>query len=308
MADRFEDIRAFISVAEAGSFAAAADRLGIAKSAVSRRIRDFEDRLGVQLIQRTTRQLNLTENGRALLERGQRLLADLEETEAIASVGQAEPRGSLRVSAPMSFGARHLGPAIGAFLRKHPDLMIDIELNDRESDLVAEGFDIAVRIGELRESSLIARRIAPIRRVAVASPEYLARKGHPSSPHDLLQHRGLNYSNINIRDYWALDCGRDDRSVINIPQVLRSNNGDMLLAAAISGAGIAVLPTFLVCDALRNGDLRHVLPDNRPPETQLSALYPSSRNLSNKVRVFVDFLVATFGPEPYWDRETEPRT
>ncbi|WP_029006982.1 LysR family transcriptional regulator [Azospirillum halopraeferens] len=298
--DRLDDMHAFIKVVEARSFTAAADKLGLSKSVVSRRIADLEYRLGARLLNRTTRRLSLTEVGQAFYERCIRILADLEEAERAASDLHATPRGRLKINAPLSFGLLHLAPAIAQFLDAHPAIEIEIDLNDRFVDLIDEGYDVAVRIGRLRDSSLIARRLAPNHRVVCASPAYLEAYGTPATPDDLAGHACLIYTNTPTAEQWQFRHDGETRSV-RVSGVLRANNGDMLHAAAVAGRGIAALPTFLCGDSLRAGRLRCLFDDCYFSESGVYAVYPQNRHLSPKVRAFVDFLAARFGPSPYWD-------
>lgn len=304
MSDRLEELRTFVAVVDAKGFGAAADRLGLVKSAVSRRIKDLEERLGVQLINRTTRQISLTETGAEFHGRSLRILADLQEAEDMASVGGAVPTGQLRVTAPMSFGTHCLAPALPAFLEAHPLISLDVELNDRMVDVVGEGFDLALRISRLKDSTLVARKLAPIRHAACASPAYLRLHGAPKVPQDLARHHGIAYSNVDARLYWQFrEPGGEDPVSVDVPTRLRLNNGDAIREAAVAGLGVAVLPTFIAHRAVVEGDLRVILPDCARPPIALYALYPSGRNLPAKVRSFVDFLAARFGPTPYWDKD-----
>jgi DNA-binding transcriptional LysR family regulator len=290
----------FARVVEAEGFSAAARQLGLSKSAVSKQVARLEDRLGARLLNRTTRRLSLTEVGAAFYERCARILAEAEAAERAVTRLQAEPRGTLRVNAPMSFGVRHVAPAIPAFVARYPDVSVDISLTDRLVDLVDEGYDLAIRIANLPDSSLVARRLAPARFVVCASPDYLARHGAPAQPRDLARHNCLTYSYAAVGDEWRLR-GPDGEVRVRVTGTVRANNGDVLRAAALGGLGIVVMPTFLVGDALRSGALASVLPDYRVRETAIHAVYPHGRHLSAKVRAFVDFLVERFGPQPYWD-------
>ena len=229
--NRLEEMAMFVRVVEAGSFSAAARRTGMSKSLLSRRVAALEDRLAARLLNRTTRRLAPTETGAAFFERCQRILAEVEEAEALAAQLDAEPRGRLRLAGPMSFGFQHLAPAVAAFMAAHPDLTVELDLNDRFVDLVSEGHDMAVRIGRLAESSLIARRLAPCRLVVVASPDYLARRGTPETAADLAGHDCLVYSNRSIADEWRL-TGVNERIAARLNPRLYANNGDALLAAA----------------------------------------------------------------------------
>jgi DNA-binding transcriptional LysR family regulator len=301
MTDRFEDMRTFVAVAQHRSFNTAADRLGLGKSAVSRRIRDLEDRLGTRLINRTTRQLSLTEAGTLFYERCTKLLTDLQEAEDTAAKGSAEVVGHLRISAPVSFTTHCLAPIIGEFLTKHPRVTLAVEMNDRFVDIVSEGYDIALRIGQLKDSSLIARRIAPIRHVVCASPTYLEMHGRPLQPEDLRSHKGITYSNVDPTRNWLF---RDNQSV-EVPNAILLNNGDAIREVAIAGYGITILPTFIVYKAIARGELEIVLAEYERPAIALYAVYPSSRNVSAKVRLFIDFLVEKLGDKPFWDQGIE---
>ena len=300
---RFEDIQAFMRVVEAGSISAAAERLGIAKSAVSRRLSDLERHLGAQLLRRTTRRLNLTDTGRSFYDRCQRILADLEEAEAAVSQAHGTLQGRLRVAAPLSFGVRHLGPAIAEFMQRHPQVRFDLDFNDRQVDLLAEDIDVAIRIAQLEDSSLIARRVWTSRLVLCASPDYLRSHGTPATPAELAAYQGLVYSNAPDPTLLVLHSadGREHR--VRVQERLRSNNGDFLRQAAVAGAGLLLSPSFIVHESLRCGELVSVLPDYTHEELHAYALYPQTRHLSQRVRAFVDFLVERFAGVPYWDRD-----
>ncbi len=298
---RLEALEAFVTVVDAGSFTTAAERLGIARSMVSRRIAELENRLGAQLLQRTTRRLSLTEAGRTFYERASRILLDLDEAEQSVASGQAALRGRLRLAAPLSFGVLHLAPALDEFARLHPELTLDIELDDRQIDLVEERFDLAVRIGQLQDSSLVARPLAPIRFVLCASPDYLRQHGEPRQPSELSAHYGLYYGNLPDHQQWKLRAG-DGREQATPPLTrLRANNGDLLLCAAIDGLGIVLLPTFLCHRALASGALLPILRDWQPQPATLNAVYASRRHLPARVRLLIDHLAARFGSQPYWD-------
>ena len=303
--NRLEEMTMFVRVAEAGSFSAAARRAGISKSLLSRRVAALEDRLAARLLNRTTRRLALTETGAAFFERCQRILAEVEEAEALAAQLDAEPRGRLRLAGPMSFGFQHLAPAVAAFMAAHPDLTVELDLNDRFVDLASEGHDMAVRIGRLAESSLIARRLAPCRLVVVASPDYLARRGTPETAAGLAGHDCLVYSNRSIADEWRL-TGVNERIAARLNPRLYANNGDALLAAAEAGLGLAVLPSFLAGPAVARGSLSLVLCNHPVEEQTIQAVYLPNRHLSAKVRRMVDFLAARFGNRPYWDEPLPP--
>lgn len=300
--DRLEEMRTFVKVVESGSMTAAAERLGIAKSAVSRRLADLEGRLSVQLFRRTTRTLSLTDTGQGFYERCLRILADLEEAELAVSQAHGTLRGRLRVAVPLSFGLAHLGPAMDAFLRAHPEVEFDLDLNDRQVDLLTEGFDLAVRIAELRDSSLIARRLAPVRHVVCASPEYLNRHGTPHTGAELANHACLVYANVPTPGLWEyLDpAGRPGR--VQVHARLQANNGDCLRQAAEEGHGILLGPSFILHQSIEGGRLAPILQDHQWPSLHAFAVYPRTRHLSQRVRAFVDFLVERFAGVPYWDR------
>lgn len=299
--DRLDSMEAFVRVAESHSFSEAARRLGLSKSVVSRQVSALEGHLGARLFHRTTRSLSLTEVGQAYYEHCSRILAEIEEANLSVSSLQAEPRGKLRVNAPMSFGILHLAPLLPAFLERHPQIDIDMAMNDRFVSLVEEGFDVAVRIGKLEDSTLIARHLAPIRRVVCASPAYLQRHGTPLTPDDLAGHDCLCYSNLATPDEWQFCTADDRRWPVEVNGRLRVNNGDALRAAALAGIGLAMLPSFIVGRDLQAGTLVSILADFIPQSIAAHAVYPHNRHLSPKVRAFVDFLAEHFGPRPYWD-------
>jgi DNA-binding transcriptional LysR family regulator len=299
--DQFAAIEAFVRVAESGSFSKAAERLRSSKSAVSRQVSALEAELGARLLHRTTRALTLTEAGRSYFAQAARILADLAEANASVGQLQAAPRGRLRVSAPMSFGFLHLAPAVPAFLDRYPDVELDMIMSDRFVDLVDEGFDMAVRIGKLTDSSLVARKLAPNRRTVCAAPAYLQKRGIPTSPDDLKAHECLCYSNLGMAQEWRFVRPDGRPWPVEVSGRLHANNGDALRAAALRGFGLAVLPSFLVGHDFQSGALVSVLEDVLPQDSAVHAVYPHARHLSPKVRAFVDFLAERFGPVPYWD-------
>jgi DNA-binding transcriptional LysR family regulator len=299
MADKFEDVRTFVAVVQGRGFNAAARQLGFVKSAVSRRIRELEDRLGTRLLNRTTRTITLTESGTEFYARSLRLLADLQEAEDIASQGAHEAVGRLRISTPVSFTIHCLAPALKAFQEANPKLELELETNDRKIDLVGEGFDLALRISRLKDSSLVARRLAPIRHVVCASPAYWRERGRPKEPKDLRAHSGIAYSYVDSRSYWLF---KGDESV-DVKSTLILSNGDAIREAAIAGCGVAYLPTFIIYRAVERGELVPVLTEYARPEITLNAIYPSNRNVPTKVRKFIDFCVEQFGEEPFWDQQ-----
>ena len=301
--DKFDDLQAFVAVVEAGSFTAAADRLDIAKSAVSRRVSALEERLGVQLLRRTTRRLNMTDTGESFYAHSARILADLEEAEAAVAQEHGELRGKLRVALPLSFGVRHMSEPIADFSRLHPRVSFDLDLNDRRIDLLAEGVDLAIRIGRLADSTLIARRLFEAHTVLCASPDYLERCGSPQTPDDLLNHDCLVYSNLPDPGRWVCTDRNGERHRVDVTPTMTASSGDFLCAAATAGLGVALQPTFIAGDAISRGELQPVLTNYAWPVTPAYAIYPPTRHLSYRVREFIDFLADKFSGTPYWDRD-----
>lgn len=299
--DKLDAMQAFVRVVDLGSFAEAARALGLTRSAVSKAVMELEQVLGARLLDRTTRRVGTTEAGLAYYERCVDILSRVEETELQVSRLHDEPKGVLKVNAPVSFGTLHLGPILASFMASYPDLKVELTLNDRFVDPIEEGVDVTIRIAVLADSSLIARKLAPARRVLVASPSYLASKGEPVSPEDLVRHRCLNYGHTTTLQRWQLTSGG---TIINVPinAALCCNNGDVLRAAALEGQGITKLPTFIVGPDIRAGRLRMVLPKHSPTELGIYALYAPNRYLAAKTRALVDFLAGRCGPEPEWDR------
>ena len=304
MMTRFDFLQAFVRVAETGSFSEAARRLGLSKSMISRQVSSLEAELGVRLLHRTTRSLSPTEAGRAYLERCQRILADLDEANLLVSQLQTTPRGRLRVSAPLSFGIGHLSSALPGFLERYPEIELEMNMTDRHVDLVEEGWDVAVRIGRLADSSLICRRLAPIRRLAAAAPSYLERRGTPLVPQDLESHDCLTHGNM-VSSEWRFVSPENQSLPVAVHGRFHADNGDVLREMAVAGVGIVMLPTFFLGDDIRAGRLVPLLGAYIPLDVSLNAVYPHGRHLSPKVRAFVDYLAECFGPEPYWDRDID---
>ncbi len=297
--DRFDEYAHFIRVAHAGSFTRAAEEVGLTASALSKHVKALEARLGVRLLNRTTRRVALTEGGRAFLERAELIVGEVTETESALADLDAQPRGVLRVGAPMDFGRLHLSKAIASFMAAQPELRIEIELTDRAVDLIEEGLDVIVRIGALRDSSLIARRLGPCRRVVCASPTYLDAHGRPERIGDLTSHQRIGYA-YEAERTWSFETASGPIR-INVPIGHKSNNGEVTRALLLEGLGIALLPTFLVTEELRSGRLESILAEELESVIPIHAVYPHRKHLSAKVRVFVDHLVNHCGPQPYWD-------
>lgn len=298
--DRFQSLIAFAKVVEAGSFARAADRLGVSVSAVSRQVAELEAHLGVRLLNRTTRRLSLTESGKAFYERCVQLLADLEEAEGAVTAASAVPRGTLRLTASISFGVRYLAPAIAEFAQQHPQLHFDIELSDRPVDLVDEGLDLAIRIGDIGSQALIARRIGVAQMICCAAPSYLAHHAAPRTPADLRDHACLTYEYASGGNVWRFTDAAGRVHEIEVTGGAHANNGAMLAALAVAGEGVNLEPDFIVANDVRAGRLVPLLPGYAPGSIDINAAYPSRRHLSAKVRTFIDFLVQRFARNPEW--------
>lgn len=304
--DRFEDMQTFVAVVETGSFTAAAQRLNAAKSVVSRRVSALEKRLGAQLLRRTTRQLNLTDSGRSFYEHSARLLADLEEAESAVAQEHGELRGTLKVALPLAFGVRHMHRPVAEFSRLHPRVEFDLDFNDRRIDLVEEGVDLAIRIGNLADSSLIAKRLFDARTVVCGSKSYFDAHGTPQTPEDLPDHQCLVYGNLADPMKWVCRDSEGQAHKINVNAKMKASSGDFLGAAAIEGLGIALQPTFIAGEAISRGELVAVLTDYEWPVTPAWAVYPPTRHLSYRVREFIDFLAAYFSGTVYWDKDCGP--
>ena len=299
--NRFENMGTFIRVVEAGSISGAADRLGVAKSAVSRRLKELEEHLGVELFHRTTRSMNLTDSGRAFYHQSVRILDDVLEAELATSQAHGTLKGSLKIALPSTFGLMHMGPAINEFSKAHPQIEFDLDFNDREVDLIQEGFDLAIRIANLPDSSLIARRLAPIQMVMCASPAYLEQMGMPQSPDELKEHQCLVYSLLRDFEYWHLTDSNGGETRTKIQPTLKASTGEFLKDAAVEGMGIILVPSFIAYKEIELGTLVPVLEGYKTPQIDAYAIYPQTRHLSQRVRAFVDFLVKRFEGTPYWD-------
>lgn len=296
---KLEGIRTFVAIAEAGSITAAARRLGVAKSVVSHRLSELEDAVGARLIQRSSRRLTLTEQGITFHRFCARMLSELDEAVSQVAKEGHDLCGPLRLAVPMSFGLLHLGPALFRFLQLHPSIRLDLDLNDRMVDLVGEGYDMAIRIGRLPDSSLVARRLVSTGYLLVASPDYAREHGLPRRVEDLGEHRGILYSNVHPNDQLRFE--RDGSAVTgHFRSAMQVNNGDLMREAAIAGLGLAVIPDFIVWQAVADGRLQVVPMDGSLPEVGIYAVFPQTRHLPAKVRALVDHLAETFGDPPYW--------
>lgn len=291
--DRFQEMRAFVAVVDAGSFVRAADALDLSKTAVSRLIGDLETRLGTRLLHRTTRKLSLTPEGEVFHERCRQLLQGVEEAEAELTVQSGEAVGQLRINVPVTFGVLHLAPLWPAFMALHPKVALDVTLADRLVDLVDEGYDLAVRIARLQTSSLVSRQLTSTRLVLCASPAYLRRQGTPAHPADIAQHSVISYTLLATGDQWEFHGPQGPVSVKVVPR-MRTNSGDTCCAAALQHQGIVLQPSFLVGAPLASGALVEILPQYRSIELGVYAVYPTRKHLTPKVRALIDFLVDAF--------------
>ena len=299
--DSLNDIAVFVRVVDSGSFTAAAERLGISKSVVSKYVTRLEDRLGARLLNRTTRRLSLTEAGRVFYERSRQGLADIEDAQAEVSRLQGEPRGTLRLNAPMSFGILHVAPALPEFLNLHPDVTVDMNLDDRIVDMIEEGFDVSVRISELPDSSLVARRLGPCRHAIVAAPAYLERCGTPRTPEELRNHNIITYRYQESAHEWHFLTPGNKPISVAVSGSLMMNNSLAVREALLEGVGITRTPTFVVGKDIQEGRLIPVLSEYQILEVTIFLVYPQRRHLSPKVRAFADFMAKRITKTPYWD-------
>ena len=298
--DTLDGMRTFVAVVSEGSFSRAAERLNMSPQLVSKYVAQLETRLGARLINRSTRRLSITEVGQAYHERCRDVLADIDEMENAVGDAAVAAKGTLRINAPMIFGTMHLSSAIVEYQREQPEVSVDLTLDDRVIDIVSEGYDIAIRIGRLRESSLVARKLAPVRLVVCASPDYLEERGVPDTPQDLKDHECLRYTLASDSDRWQFR-ERDETHDVQVTGSFLATNGDAIRLAALAGRGLALQPTFIVGDDIRAGRLQIVLQDYELEPMGVYAVYAHRKYLSGKVRTFVDYLGDYFGSTPYWE-------
>jgi len=299
--NEFSQIKTFIALVENRSLSKAAEKMDIAVSAVSRRLKELEANLGVQLIQRTTRKMHLTEAGEKFYMRCERLLDELEEAKQEASNSATTLSGTLKIATPLSFGVAHLSPAIAAFMHLHPQIKIDLDMSDRRIDLVEEGLDLAIRIGTLQDSSLMARKLASVRHVVCASPDFFNRYGTPKTPQDLSYMPALCYGNLDQPDVWHYANKDNSPAKVKVPLRMRATNGDALVEAAVAGLGILCEPSFIVHGAVERGVLVPVLTEYQWYAMNIYAVYPQTKHVPARVRTFIDFLVSHYGENPYWE-------
>jgi len=299
MMDRLAGMDVFVRVVDTGSFSEAARSSGLTPSAVSKQISALEDRLGTRLLSRTTRRLILTEAGRTLLERARPILDAMEDAEGSVTALTNAPRGLLKVNIPVAFGETHIAPILPEFMARYPEIRLEVGQADRFVDLIEEGIDVAVRIAELKDSSLIARRLAPMFRIVCAAPAYLERHGMPNRPEDLKQHNCLTFIERTHHLDWRFGPNAAQH-VIPVSGTLRTNATETLRQGALAGVGVVRLPNYVVMGDLRAGALVRLLADYEIQESSVYAVFPASRHLSPKTRAFVDYLVETVGRPQYW--------
>ncbi len=299
--DRFLEMQTFTAVVDAGSFVGAAEALGLSKAAVSRHVVELENRLGIRLLHRTTRRVSLTPEGQAFFARSKDLLAELDDAEAEVTAQRDAVSGILRINVPFTFGILHLAPLWGLFRAQHPQVILDVTLADRVVDLVEEGYDLAIRIAALENSSLVSRRLASTRMTLCASPQYLLQHGTPRQPDELLAHQVIAYSHFATRDEWHF-TGPQGRLSVRTRPWMRTNNGETCRAVALAHQGVILQPSFLVGADLAAGTLVELMPEYRSTELGIYAVYPTRKHLSAKVRVLIDFLAAHFSSSgAAWD-------
>jgi molybdate transport repressor ModE-like protein len=307
MLKHLDDLTLLLRVADLGSISAAARSLDLSVAVASQRLQRLEKSLGVRLLHRTTRRLRLTQEGTALVEGGRPLIQDLEALAGGLQAAAGEVSGTLSVSVPASFGRQYISPLLPEFLGRHPQLKLSIDLSDQMRDLVREGFDLAIRVGELHDSTLVARRIARSQRVLCASPAYLKRRGVPRVPEDLTAHDCLPLSRDGSGTLWRLRDSAGKEVAVRVRGPLESNLGEVLRDAAVAGLGIALQSTWHVCEDLRAGRLQLVLPRHSLPESGIYAVMPQRRLVLPRARAFADFLAERFGDPPIWERHTRGR-
>ena len=306
MLDRVTGMQVFSRVAALGSLSAAARALGMSQTMATKHMAALEDRLGVKLLHRTTRRMTLTEAGRNYLDAVERILAEIEQADCAATAQTVQVHGTLRLNVPVSFGVREIAPLLPEFAERHPDLTVDLGLNDRHIDLIEEGWDLVVRIGNLRNSTMIARRLAACRTVVCAAPAYIEKHGLPKSIGDLTVHNCLGYTLSRTVGFGQWSFGINGKARVAVTGTLRANNGDALVAAAIAGQGIVYQPTFLVAREIRSGKLVPIELDHEPIELDgIFAAYPSDRSPPAKVRATIDFFAEKWRRYPPWETQLD---
>lgn len=290
MIDVMKAMQAFVAVVDSGSFVSAAEMLDTSTAAISRQVSGLEGHLGARLLNRTTRRISLTESGHEYYSRAQSILSDLAEAEAIVGQQAIQPKGLLRISAPLSYGIHELARLLPDFMRRYPDLKLDIDLSDRVVDLANDGIDVAIRISQSLTSQVVARKIMPIEMILCASPDYLARKGTPKTPEEIAEHETLSYSYLSTGDNWHFVDKNQTEVTVRIQSTVHASNGDLLTALGLSGNGIIIQPVFIVAKHIAEGKLVPLLPEWHMGEFYLYAVYLSRKHLSAKIRAFIDHL------------------
>lgn len=299
---QIEEIRAFVTVVETGSLTQAAERLGVAVSAVSRRLKDLELRLGAPLIQRSTRRMYLNKTGQGFFSRCRTILDELEAAQQEVQNAGSVLSGVLRLNAPLSFGITHISPLVADFMKENPQVRIDIDLSDKRIDLIAEGFDLAIRIGNLQDSSLIAKKISTSRQVPCASPGFIAKHGPIKAPEDFNELPGLVYSNLRTPSNWHYVTPQGKAGTVRVCQRLSATNGDVLRDAAIAGLGVVNLPSFLLYESVNAGELVPLMVDHNWSELDIFVVYPKTTILPRRTRAFVDFIAWRIDKNPHWNQ------
>lgn len=302
---KLDGIASFVAIVESGSISEAARRLNLTKSVVSQRLAEVERVLGASLLHRTTRKLSLTEDGAAFLEKALRIIHEVDDAVTDMAERRGTLSGPLRISAPVTFGRMHLGPALYPFLAQHPLLQVTLDLDDRRVDAASEGYDAVIRHGALEDSRLVAWQLAASQRLLVAAPDYLLQQGTPATVADLHSHRGIFYTNRGVSD-WRFE-GPNGAQVIRANVALRVNNGDMILDAAVAGLGIALLPTFIAGAAIKSGDLQVIDVGMTTAIESIYVAHPEGRRASAKLKALVERLRQAFGNPPYWDVGSRPK-
>lgn len=301
LVENINDLLVFVHVVKEGSLSAAGRALGFSSAVVSKRLQRLEEQLGTRLVNRSTRKLGVTEDGARYHEYCVRVLAELEEAEDLIARGSGQPRGTLRVTVPAAFGRLHIAPLVPGFLRRHPGLRLSLHLTDHVVDLIEEGYDLALRIGDMKDSNLVARHLGVDRRFVVATPSYIEKYGEPGTPGELTQHNVLLFANPAPLDQWQFIAPDGRAHLVKVSGNFETNNCDALREALLADAGIALRPTWDVGKDIRDGSLKVLLPGYVQPSFNIQAVYPSRRHLSQKVRVFIDLLREAFGDKPYWE-------
>ena len=300
---RLDEIESFVSIVDAGTLTQAAQHSGLALSAVSRRLKDLEARMGCSLIHRTTRRLALTDEGQDFYRRCKQILSDLNEAETSLKDSRGQITGRIRVAAPLTFSVRHLSPILLEFMALNPEIHVELDLSDRRVDLIEDGFDLAIRIGQLADSSMIAKRLTRIRHLPTAAPALLKSLGRPETPEDLKRFPALTYRFRSPRTLWDFTRPDGTKGSVQVQSAMMCNNGDILCAAAKKGLGVAFEPTFICAEAIADGDLEPLFADHTWSDNAAYVLFPDSPALPRRVRALIDFLTDKFDPDPWWDKD-----